>query len=63
VVDKLVAALNQALKDPAFSGKMNELGAEVMPAERATPKALGDHVKSEIGKWGPVIKAAGVYAD
>jgi tripartite-type tricarboxylate transporter receptor subunit TctC len=63
VVDKLVAALNQALKDPAFAGKMAELGAEVMPAERATPKGLGDHVKTELAKWGPVIKAAGVYAD
>jgi tripartite-type tricarboxylate transporter receptor subunit TctC len=63
VVDKLVAALNQALKDPAFSTRMVELGAEVMPAERATPKGLADHVKAEIGKWGAVIKAAGVYAD
>jgi tripartite-type tricarboxylate transporter receptor subunit TctC len=63
VVDKLVAALNQALKDPAFASKMTELGAEVMPADKATPKALGDHVKSEIAKWSPIIKAAGVYAD
>jgi tripartite-type tricarboxylate transporter receptor subunit TctC len=63
VVDKLVAALNQALKDPAFASRMTDLGAEVMPAERATPKALADHVKAEIGKWGTVIKAAGVYAD
>jgi tripartite-type tricarboxylate transporter receptor subunit TctC len=63
VIDKLVAALNQALKDPAFASKMVELGAEVMPADKATPKALGDQVKSEIAKWGTVIKAAGVYAD
>lgn len=63
VVDKLVAALNQALKDPAFVSRMSDLGADVMPADKATPKALGDHVKAEIAKWGPVIKAAGAYAD
>jgi len=30
---------------------------------RATPEALRTHLKSEIEKWGPIIKKAGVYAD
>jgi tripartite-type tricarboxylate transporter receptor subunit TctC len=29
----------------------------------ATPESLRLKLKSEIEKWGPVIKKAGVYAD
>jgi tripartite-type tricarboxylate transporter receptor subunit TctC len=29
----------------------------------ATPGALQARVKSEIARWGPIIKAAGQYAD
>lgn len=63
VVDKLSAALQAAVTDPAFRAKMAELGAEAVPAARATPDSLRAHVAAEIGKWTPVIKAAGVYAD
>jgi tripartite-type tricarboxylate transporter receptor subunit TctC len=63
VIDKLVAAVNDGMKDPAFRDRMAKLGATVYPANRATPAALGDHVKKEIARWGPIIKAAGVYAD
>jgi tripartite-type tricarboxylate transporter receptor subunit TctC len=34
-----------------------------VPASRATPASLQTQLKKEIGKWGPVIKKAGVYAD
>ena len=30
---------------------------------RATPQVLGDHLKAEVARWTPIIKAAGVYAD
>jgi hypothetical protein len=42
---------------------MSELGATVYPGDRITPAALASHLKSEIDKWGPIIKKAGVYAD
>jgi tripartite-type tricarboxylate transporter receptor subunit TctC len=29
----------------------------------ATPEVLRAHLKSEIDKWAPIIKKAGVYAD
>ena len=32
-------------------------------AASATPDALRAHLKSEIEKWAPIIKKAGVYAD
>ena len=63
VIDKLVSSLNEGLKDAAFRDRMNKLGAEIYPAERATPKALGEFSKAEIARWGPIIKAAGQYAD
>lgn len=63
IVDKLSAALQAAVTDPGFRAKMAELGAEAVPAARATPDSLRAHVGAEINKWTPVIKAAGVYAD
>ena len=63
VVDKLVSALQAAVKDPGFKEKLAELGAEPVAVEKATPAALQKQVKAEIDKWGPIIKKAGVYAD
>lgn len=63
IVDKLSAALQVAVADPAFRTKMAELGAEAVPPARAKPESLRTHVSAEINKWSPVIKAAGVYAD
>jgi tripartite-type tricarboxylate transporter receptor subunit TctC len=31
--------------------------------DRASPDVLRTFLKSEIEKWGPIIKKAGVYAD
>jgi tripartite-type tricarboxylate transporter receptor subunit TctC len=63
VIDKLAGALQQALAEPDFRKRMTELGATVYTPEQATPAALAAHLKAEIERWGPVIKAAGVYAD
>jgi tripartite-type tricarboxylate transporter receptor subunit TctC len=62
-LDKLVAALQSALKDPEIIARFAELGTEPEPQSRATPEALRAHLKSEIEKWSPIIKKAGIYAD
>ena len=62
-VDKLVAAVQEASKDADFRRRMSELGATVYPVDRIVPAALASQLKSEIEKWGPIIKKAGVYAD
>jgi tripartite-type tricarboxylate transporter receptor subunit TctC len=62
-IDKLSGALQDAVKDPAVIQRFAELGATTMPPEKATPAALQSLLKSEIDKWGPIIKKAGVYAD
>ncbi|MBK8324182.1 MAG: tripartite tricarboxylate transporter substrate binding protein BugD [Betaproteobacteria bacterium] len=63
VIDKLAAALQAALKDPNVVTKFAELGTEPVPAAQATPAALAAHLKTEVEKWGPIIKKAGIYAD
>jgi len=63
VLDKLVAALQETVKDEAVKKRFSDLGATTYPPEKATPAALQAHLKSEIDKWTPLIKKAGVYAD
>jgi tripartite-type tricarboxylate transporter receptor subunit TctC len=63
VIDRLVAALQAAIADPAFGQKMAELGSQVVAKDKATPEGLRSHLKAEIDKWTPIIKKAGVYAD
>jgi len=62
-IDKLVVALQAAVKDPDVNKRFADLGATAYPADRATPAALQAHLKAEIDKWAPIIKKAGVYAD
>lgn len=61
VVDKLAAAVDAALRNPATRKRLEEIGA-VIPATTG-PEALRSLVASEIEKWTPVIKAAGVLAN
>ena len=63
VLDKLNGALNAAIKDQQFKDSLVKLGAEAVTPDRATPESLARHLKAEIEKWAPVIKAAGTYAD
>ena len=63
VIEKFNAALRTALKDPAFANRMTDLGAEIVPDAKQTPEGLKSWLQSETQKWGPVIRAAGVYAD
>ncbi len=62
-LDKLVAALQDTVKDETVKKRFADLGATTFPPEKATPAALQAHLKSEIDRWGPLIKKAGVYAD
>jgi tripartite-type tricarboxylate transporter receptor subunit TctC len=63
VQTKLNAALKAALKDPEFIRKQEGLGAVVVTDKRVEPAEHRKFVSSEIAKWSPIIKAAGVYAD
>ncbi|MCA0399563.1 MAG: tripartite tricarboxylate transporter substrate binding protein [Proteobacteria bacterium] len=56
VIARLNDVANQAVRDPAIARKLNDLSAETVGS---TPEELGEHVKKEIAKWGPIAKAAG----
>jgi tripartite-type tricarboxylate transporter receptor subunit TctC len=63
VVDKINAALRAALKDPDFVKREEQLGAVVITDARIGGAEHKKFVEAEIAKWGPIIKAAGQYAD
>ncbi|MCH7341916.1 tripartite tricarboxylate transporter substrate binding protein BugD [Pelomonas sp. CA6] len=63
VLDKLNAALKTALKDADFHKRQEALGAVIVTDARVNPAEHKKFVEAEIAKWGPIIKAAGQYAD
>ncbi len=63
VIDKLVAALQEGLKNPELGKRFAELGTEPVASDRATPEALHKFLAAEIDKWTPIIRKANIYAD
>jgi tripartite-type tricarboxylate transporter receptor subunit TctC len=59
IIAKLNAATVAALSEPEVRAKFDPLGVIV---ESSTPEALLALLRSEIEKWGPIIKAAGISA-
>jgi tripartite-type tricarboxylate transporter receptor subunit TctC len=57
IVNKLNAAIVEALNDPAIQTNIRAIGVEPAPS---TPQAFADYIKSETVKWGQVIRNAGI---
>ena len=62
VVEKLSVALQKSLDDPEVKDRLARSGAETVAPERARPDVLRAYLKSEIDKWVPIIRKAGVQA-
>jgi len=62
IIAKLNAAMVEALADPAVRKRYADLGLDVALREQQTPEGLAAFHKTEIEKWWPVIKAAGIGA-
>jgi tripartite-type tricarboxylate transporter receptor subunit TctC len=58
VVDKLAAALDKALDDPAVAKRLTDLGASIPAKQERNPAAFDRLVKTEIARWSPILKAA-----
>ena len=57
IVDKLNAAINQAIKSDAFKEKFAKIGDE---PGGGTPEDFAATIKADSAKWGDVIKRAGI---
>jgi len=62
IVDKLDAAVQAALADPATKQRIEGLGQVIFPADQQNPAGLRAYQTAEIKKWWPVMKAAGIKA-
>lgn len=63
ITDQLAAALRAAISDATVVKRLADFGAQPVSPDRATPEAFAAFFRADVGKWAPVIKAAGVYAD
>jgi tripartite-type tricarboxylate transporter receptor subunit TctC len=63
IVQRLNAAVVEALADSTVRQRLMDLGQELPTREQQTPEALGAYQKSEIDKWWPIIKAAGIKVE
>jgi tripartite-type tricarboxylate transporter receptor subunit TctC len=57
IIRKLHADTVAALADPTIRARLEQLGVVVVGS---TPQELSAHLRSEMNKWEPVIKAAGI---
>ena len=63
IIEKLNAAVADALTDPAVLARAADLGQEIFPRDMQTPDALAAFHKAEVAKWWPVIKAANIKVE
>jgi tripartite-type tricarboxylate transporter receptor subunit TctC len=62
VVAKVNAAANAAMADPTVLQRMAAMGLDLPPADQRTPAAFAAFHASEVAKWYPIVKAAGIKA-
>lgn len=60
IINRLNSEIVTILRSPAATERLAADGSE---AVGNTPEQFGAHIKSEITKWGKVVKAAGITAD
>ena len=60
IVDQLADALDKALDDDDTRKRMLVLGCDIPDKSQRGPAPFLALVKSEIARWSPIIKAAGV---
>jgi tripartite-type tricarboxylate transporter receptor subunit TctC len=60
IVDKISAEALKGTKAPDFTRRMGELGYVIIGEG---PEKMTEMLRTEIGRWGPVVKASGATAD
>jgi tripartite-type tricarboxylate transporter receptor subunit TctC len=60
IVTRLNAEINKVLQSPELKKKLSEQGATVLGG---TPEQFASLIRSEIGRWAPIVKASGAKLD
>jgi tripartite-type tricarboxylate transporter receptor subunit TctC len=60
VIDRLNAAIREALKDPALVEALARLGAQPVTS---TPQEFAHHIQTSTEKWAAVVKTSGAKVD
>jgi tripartite-type tricarboxylate transporter receptor subunit TctC len=63
IVRKLNKAMNDTLSNPTVRKRLEELGLDIVPAERRTPEYLAKFLPEDVARWGKPIAAAGISVD
>ena len=61
IVERLNAAIQKAMGDPAVIKRLQEVGVDPTPGRG--PKETADFIKAELAKWAPIIKASGAVVN
>lgn len=62
VIDRLNKSIRTAFSEAALNKRFEDMGVMIPEKARLQPSALGEHLKAEVDRWNPVIKAAGAKA-
>ena len=60
IIEKLNSQLNVVLNNPDIKSQINGKGFEIVTS---SPNQLGDYIKSEVTKWGSIVKKSGATAE
>jgi len=60
VVSKMSQEVMKAAQNPEYIKKMTEQGYTMVSS---TPEQMGEMARSELNRWGPIVKASGAKAD
>lgn len=60
IVDKLNSQLISVLNNPEIKTQLNSKGFDVVTS---SPAQTADYIKSEVVKWGPIVKKSGASAE
>jgi tripartite-type tricarboxylate transporter receptor subunit TctC len=63
IVQRLAAAIDKALDNPALKASYDKIGVSVPAKAKRSPEYLAKYTPEEIERWGKAIRGAGISSD